>query len=183
LKKGRPVPPSANHEYEKEADPATQEVQDNDLVVDAAKHEEKKDSDPATQKVQDNDFVVGADPGSTNIITIAVPRSAEARTDGNLLQKDMRLLRFSRARYYRESRILNTTKKIETCNSGMKEHLETLSEVTSRGAVFDAFRKIMEVPVAHWKPLWEEYTKPRWARLRMKLYCGKQRAFANFSIS
>jgi len=34
--------------------------------------------------------------------------------------------------------------------------------------------------MAHRDALWEEYAKPRWARLRMNLYGGKQRAFANF---
>jgi hypothetical protein len=38
----------------------------------------------------------------------------------------------------------------------------------------------MKVRVAHWDALPKEYTKPRWARLRMNLYCGKQRAFAKF---
>jgi len=38
----------------------------------------------------------------------------------------------------------------------------------------------MQVRVAHWDALWKEYTKPRWARLRMNLYGGRQRAFANF---
>jgi len=132
------------------------------------------------QKVQDNDFVLGADPGNTNIITIAAPKRAEDGADGNFRQKDMRLLRFSRARYYRESGIVNARKKIVTWNSGMKDHLEAMSEVTSRGADLDAFRKFMEVRVAHWDALWEEYTKPRWARLRMNLYGGMQRAFANF---
>jgi hypothetical protein len=37
----------------------------------------------------------------------------------------------------------------------------------------------MEVRVAHWDALWEEYTKPRWALLRMNLYGERQRAFAN----
>jgi len=75
---------------------------------------------------------------------------------------------------------MNARKIIDTWNAGMKDHLEALSEVTSRGADFTAFRKVMEVRVAHWDALWEEYTKPRWARLRMNLYCGKQRAFASF---
>jgi hypothetical protein len=136
---------------DEEASPATQEVENNDFMVDATKHEEKKEADPATHKVQDNDFVVGADPGNTNIITIAAPKRAEDGTDGNLRQKDMRLLRFSRARYYRESGIINARKKIETWNSGMKEHLEASSEVTSRGADFEAFRKFTEVRVAHWE--------------------------------
>jgi len=77
LKTDRPVPPSAAPETkdadEQKADPATQEVQDNDLVVGATMHEDEKEADPATQEVQDNDFVVGADPGNTNSITIAVP--------------------------------------------------------------------------------------------------------------
>jgi hypothetical protein len=145
-----------------------------------AKREENKEADPATQKVQDNDFVVGANPGNTNIVTIAVPRRAEDGTDGNLRQKDMCLLRLSRARYYRESGIVNARKKIGTWNAGMKDHLEALSEATSRGADFEPFRKFMEVRVAHGDALWAEYTKPRWARLRMNLYCGKQRAVANF---
>jgi len=173
---------TAKHEVEKEADPATQEVEDNDLVVDAAEHEEYKEEDPATQEVQDNDHVVGTDPTHTNIIRIAAPKRSENGTDGSLRQKDMRLLRFPRTRYCRESGITNARNKIGTWNAGMKDHLEALSEVTRRGADCGVFRKSMEVRVAHSDPLWEEYTKPRRARLRMNLYCGKQRAFVNFFI-
>ena len=38
----------------------------------------------------------------------------------------------------------------------------------------------MKIHAAHDESLWKECTKPRWARLRMNLYCEKQRAFANF---
>jgi len=168
------------HEDEKEADTATQKVQDNDFVVDVTKDEYEKEADLAMQKVQDNGFVAGADPGNTNIVTIAAPRRAEDGTDGTLRQEDMRLLRFPRARYYRELGIMNARKKIPAWDAGMKDHLEALSEVTSRGAHFQASRKVMEVRVAHWEALWEEYTKPRWARLRMSLYGGRQRVLANF---
>jgi len=145
------------------------------------KHEDEKEEDPAMQNVQKNGFFVGADPGNTNIVTIAVRRRAEDGTDGTLRRKEMRLLRFSRARYDREWGIMNARKKIETWNAGVKEHLEAMSEVTSREADLKAFRESMEVRVAHWEALWAaEYTKPRWARLRMNLYFGKQRAFANF---
>jgi hypothetical protein len=137
---------AGKHEEKKDAGPAMQEVEDNDLVVDATKHEDNNKAAPATQKVQDIDFVVGEYPGNTNIITIAAPKCAEDGTDGSLRQKDMRLLRFSRARYYRESGIMNAGKKIESWNSGMKDHLEALSEVTSQGADFEAFRESMEGP-------------------------------------
>jgi len=91
----RPAPPSASpsatHEDEKEADLATQEVQDSGFIAGAAKHEDEKEADLATQEVEDIDFVVGTDPGDANIITIAVSKRAEDGTDGNVRQKAMRL--------------------------------------------------------------------------------------------
>jgi hypothetical protein len=83
LKTDRPAPPVAKDEGTKKEDPATHEVHDNGFVVDAAKHREKKEVDRATQKVHDNGFVVGADPGNTNIITVAVPKRAEDSVDDN----------------------------------------------------------------------------------------------------
>jgi hypothetical protein len=62
----------------------------------------------------------------------------------------------------------------------VKEHLEALSEVTSRGADFEAFLEFMKVCTAHWEALWKQYTKTRWARLHMHLHRGKQRAFDKF---
>jgi hypothetical protein len=157
LKADRPVPPSAapvtTDAENKEADSATQEVEDYDLVVDAGKDEDEKNADPVMQKVQDNDFVVGADPGNTNIMNIAVPRRGEDGTDDNLRQEDMRFFRFSRARYYRESGIMNARKQFEIWNAGVKDHLEAMSEVTSRGEDFKAFRKFIEVRMAHWDAL------------------------------
>jgi hypothetical protein len=104
-------------EDEKEADPVTQEIEGHELVVDVTMDGDEKEAGSSTQKVQDNDFVVRADPGNPIIITIALPKRAEDCNDCNLRQKDMRLLRFSRARYYRESGIMNARKKIETWNS------------------------------------------------------------------
>ena len=132
------------------------------------------------QKVQDNDFVVGADPGNATTITNAVPKRAEYGINGNFFQRDMRLLRFSRARYYRESGFTSARKRIEKWNPGTKQHLEAIRDVTSRGADFRAFREFIKTRVAHGNALWKEYTMPRRARPRLNLYCGKQRAFANF---
>jgi len=146
LKTNRPVPPVTKHEEKKDAGPAMQEVEDNDLVVDATKHEENNKAAPATQKVQDIDVVVGADSGNTKIITMAVPMHAEDGTEGNFRQKDMRVLRFWRTRHYLESGIMNARKKIETWNAAAKDHLEAMNGVTSRGADFEAFRESMEGP-------------------------------------
>jgi hypothetical protein len=59
------------------------------------KRGDEKEAYLATQDVEDNDFVVGTNPGNTNIVTIAAPKRAEDANNGNLRQKDMRLLRFS----------------------------------------------------------------------------------------
>ena len=114
--------------------------------------------------MHESDSAVDADPGNTNVIAIAVPKRVEDGADGKLGQKDMRLLRFSRARFYREVGIMNARKKIAAWNAGMMDHLEAMGEVTSRRADFQAFRKFMEVRVAHWDALWNEYTKLQWAR-------------------
>jgi len=59
------------------------------------KRGDEKEAYLATQDVEDNDFVIGTNPGNTNIVTIAAPKRAEVANNGNLRQKDMRLLRFS----------------------------------------------------------------------------------------
>jgi len=102
-----------------------------------------------TYNPHENHFGVGLNPWNTNIVTIAVHKLGEDCTDGTLHQKYMRLLRFSRERYYWESGIMNARKKIVTWNVGMKDHLEALSVVTSRRADIQAFLKFMEVRVAH----------------------------------
>jgi len=122
-------------------------------VPSSTMQKDEKEVDPSTQKVHENDFAVGADPGNTNIVTVAVPKHAEDGTDGNLLQKDMRLLRVSRAGYYRESAIMNARKEIKTWTAEMKDRLEALTEVTCRGAGFQAFREFMLVRVADWDAL------------------------------
>jgi hypothetical protein len=141
---------------------------------------ENDQADSATQEVQENEFVVGADPENATTITNAVPKRAEYGINGNFFQRDMRLLRFSRARYYRESGFTSARKRIEKWNPGTKQHLEAIRDVTSRGADFRAFREFIKTRVAHGNALWKEYTMPRRARPRLNLYCGKQRAFANF---
>jgi len=129
-----------------------------------AKQEDEKEAGLSEQKVHESDSVVDADPGNTNVITIAVPKRVEDGADGKLRQKAMRLLRFSRARFYREVGIMNARKKIAAWNAGMMDHLEAMGEVTSRRADFQAFRKFMEVRIAHWDALWNEYTKLQWTR-------------------
>jgi hypothetical protein len=75
---------------------------------------------------------------------------------------------------------MNARKKSEAWSAGVKEHREAISRVTSRRAHFQASCEFTKIRAAHVAELWKEYTKSRWARQRMNLYCGKQRAFAKF---
>jgi hypothetical protein len=77
-----------------------------------ARHEENTEAGPGSYNPQENDIVAGADPGNTYIITIAVPRGAKDGIAGGLRQKAMSLLKHSKARYYRESRIIHARKKV-----------------------------------------------------------------------
>jgi len=78
------------------------------FALDGASRQERG---PDAYKAQENDFVVGADLGNTNVMTVAVAKCGEAGIEGNLRQKDMRLLKFSIARYYRESGMVNARGK------------------------------------------------------------------------
>jgi hypothetical protein len=145
----------------------------------SAKHEKKK-AGPGTYNPPENNFVVGVGPENKDIMSIAVSKCGNDGIDGNLCQKDMHLLKLSRAKYYRDSGVFNARKLIEIWNSGVKEHLEAISNVTLRGVYFRVFPEFMETQAAHYEELRKEYTKPRWARQRMNLYRLKQHALADF---
>jgi len=145
-----------------------------------AEHEHAKLEDLATQGGHESDFVVGADPKNTNLVTVAAPKRAEDVNDGNIRHNDVRLLKFSKARYYLESGKMNARKIIETWNAGVKEYLEAVIQVTSRGAEFQAFREFMKPQTAHQQERWKAYIKLWWAHQRMNLDGGKQLAFTNY---
>jgi hypothetical protein len=108
LKAVRPIPSSLSH---------------------LPKREHKKTGD-GTYNAHEIVYLGGLTPLNSNIITIAAPKRAEGATDGNMPQKNLRLLRFSRARWYRESEILSARKEIDPWNATVKDNPEALSEVT-----------------------------------------------------
>jgi len=71
----------------------------------------------------------------------------------------MRVLKFSRARYYRESGIMNARKKTEKWNAEVQEHLVAISQVTKRGANFRAFLEFMKILAADDEAHWKAYPK------------------------
>jgi len=139
VKAGRPIPSSLSH---------------------LPKRVHKKTGD-GTYNAHEIVFLGGLNPLNTNIISIAAPRRAEGGTDGNMPQKDLFLLVFSRARWYRESGILSARMEIDPWSATVKDNPKTLSEVTCPRADSLVFWIFKEVRVAHWDALCKEYSKPR----------------------
>jgi hypothetical protein len=130
--------------------------------------------------VEETDLVVGCDPGGKDIMALAIPKRGSDGARDDLGMGDVRLKTFSRARYYREAGIINARKHAEHWNANIRSELTELSAVSSRGSDLNAFRAYVAVHIRHGTRLWTEYTKPRWARQRFRLYGGKKRAFSNF---
>ena len=133
-----------------------------------------------TFRVQKHDLVVGCDPGGVDIMALAIPRHGNEGAHGDLGMRDMRFKTFSRSRYYREAGFTDARRHTEHWNASIRTELTELCSVSSRGADLAAFRAYVDVHVAHGPRLWEEYTRPRWARQRFRLYGGKKHAFAKF---
>jgi len=62
----------------------------------------------------------------------------------------------------------------------MREPLQLLSGVTSKGTDLLAHQHFLEVVLDTHDQMWSEYMKPRWANQRLRLYGGKKRVFARF---
>ncbi|GAX84756.1 hypothetical protein CEUSTIGMA_g12178.t1 [Chlamydomonas eustigma] len=77
--------------------------------------------------------------------------------------------------YYTESGATSARYKTERWNRGIQTHLNALSSASTKGVSWTAHEWCLRTtsggPVV---------LKPRWARLRLSLYGGKKRVFANF---
>jgi len=130
-------------------------------------------------QLRPNDFVMSCDTGLVDMCAMAIPLKMEDGT-ADIGMEDMRFKTFSRARYYRESGIIQARKHSQKWNRDVKAELEDLSRVSSRGANMANFRDYVAMHETHKENLWGEYTKPRWARQRFRLYGGKKRSIDGF---
>jgi len=129
--------------------------------------------------IREDDFVLGVDPGLHDIADAAIPKRAE---DGAkvLTQENMNHKVLSRSRYYQESGMIAARRHSQKWNDNVRSSLDALSTVSTKGTSLATFRESMAVYNIYKDDLWGEYTKPRWARQRFRLYGGKKRVFATF---
>jgi hypothetical protein len=116
------------------------------------------------------DLVVGCDPGRINIFYMVTI----------LPNGDIKTFALTRRQYYSDSGVFSARKHSEHWNKGIKWSIDALSLVTSKGSTLPNHDAFLQVYFAHRQTLWDEYTRPRWARQRLALYGGKKRTFAKF---
>jgi hypothetical protein len=114
--------------------------------------------------------VVGFDTGRSNICCAAEELDDEKIRSFNLTRKQ----------FYQESGIISARKTTETWNKTLKTELVAMSKVSSKGMNLEKHQEYMNAFFKHYDALWNEYTKERWSRQRMRLYGGKKRALDRF---
>jgi hypothetical protein len=116
------------------------------------------------------DRVVAVDPGRV-IIMYAVERQASGRFKAYTL---------TRNEYYTVSGVFEARKETERWSDGIRDALDALSKVSIKGVDIVSHEAFLTTYKDVSSMLWNEYTKSRWARQRLRLYGGKKRAFAKF---
>jgi len=86
----------------------------------------------------------------------------------------------TRKQYYHDSGITTANLQSAKWNLGIKESLEALSTVSSKGCDLHNHLEYLNVFFANCESLWSEYTKRRWSRQRLSLHAGKKKVFSNF---
>jgi hypothetical protein len=114
--------------------------------------------------------VLGVDPGRSNMLYMA-----ERLSDGSF-----RKFVLTRSHYYAESGIKTANKRSARWNESVADHVKELSDASPKGASLPKFMVFLTTWLSVREPLYNEYSKARWAEQRMRLYGGKKRVFAKF---
>lgn len=112
---------------------------------------------------------VAIDPGRENIYFAA-------ERDGDVV----RTWRLTRKAYYRESGATVAIRRSNRWNENVADEMAALAEASPKGANVARHGAYAAAFVATFPSLWREYSKPRWAEQRLRLYGGKKRVFARF---
>jgi hypothetical protein len=114
--------------------------------------------------------VLGLDPGRTNIFCIA-----EQNDDGTFMKYTL-----TRKQYYKESGMTNAEKDRLKWQKGVKEEVEALSLASPKGLDLEAHAQFLAAWSVTRGALWDEFSKKKWGRSRMRVYGGKKRCMARF---
>lgn len=114
--------------------------------------------------------VLGLDPGRVNIYTIS-----EIDDQGHV-----KSFTLTRNHYYLNSGIFKAREETNKWSKGIKDALVEMSKVSIKGVNFKAHVEYLGKFFKNYDVLEGEYSKPRWARQRLRLYGGKRKTFDQF---
>ena len=132
----------------------------------------KNDLDDQTVQsvvIQDSDRVIGIDPGRTNIYFAAEKIDDQVKT-----------YKLTRKQYYQESGIFNARTQTEEWMKNIKDEMAEMATVSLKGDSMEDHKAFIKMYLKHKNTLWNEMTKERWSRQRMRMYGGKKRTFEKF---
>lgn len=118
---------------------------------------------------------LACDPGRKNIYTI-VEVVKNPMTNAEAIKE----YTFTRQQYYAESGINKAKKNTINWSKKIEKPLQNASKVTTKGTLLEDHKRYLDVFFAEFETLWNEYTKPRWAEQRLRLYGGKKRSLETF---
>ncbi len=133
-------------------------------------NEQEKPTQEIVLVESDKVIVLGLDPGRVNIYTVV-----EKLSDGTVKSYTL-----TRSQYYQWSGIRDAIYNTDLWKRNVQKTLDRLSTVSIKGVNLTRHLDYLKMYIETYQTLWNEYTKPRWARQRFRLYGGKKRAFAKF---
>jgi hypothetical protein len=88
----------------------------------------------------------------------------------------------TRAWYYRRAGIDAAKKRSRRWleNENVSVAFKALRDLTVKTTDPDVYKQHVDAYVLHYDTLWAEKLRPRWARQKFRLYCGKRRALQEF---
>ncbi len=114
--------------------------------------------------------VVAVDPGRVNIFY-----GVERLENGSVKEYVL-----TRRQYYHDTGISKANEKSKQWNLKIKDDLEKLSKVSTKGVSVTSHQQYMKTYQTIKDSLWLEYLKAKWARQRFQVYSGKKKLYSTF---
>ena len=110
------------------------------------------------------------------------PRRGRRSRGARRARRNYKSYMLTRAWYYRRSGINAARKRSRRWleQPGVKQAFEDFHATTVKTTSSDVYRAHVDAYVNNFDTLWTEKLRPRWARQKFRLYCGKRRALQEF---
>lgn len=116
------------------------------------------------------EIVLGCDPGRTNIFTFVQ----------EMPENKYKTYTLTRKHYYTSSGILDSNKQDIVWRKPLKDTHDIVSKLSPKGINLAKHSEYVAMWMKVRSTLWEELSKKRWSRQRLRLYAGKRKTMDRF---